>query len=311
MRSASQHEATTAYRAAHEALAHRVREAAVLDVEGPDRESFLQGQLTQDVRGLGAGEVRPAAALTPKGKLLFIARLVGMPRSFRLLLPSASRAAALEHLRRFAAFQKVTVADRSGEFRRIGLYGPGAARTPPAPAGILRLPVDSEFTAELLVPLEQVAEAFEWLERQGSVVVDREASEALRIEAGRPRYGEDIDSTNLPDEAGLDAALSSTKGCYVGQEIVARRRTYGRLNRRLVGFRFPEGPPPPGARLSRPDASEPADRAEAGRVTSVAISPRLGPIGLGFAFHDVPEGGRLVCRETDHRSAIVSALPFP
>jgi folate-binding protein YgfZ len=311
VRSASQHEATTAYRTAREALAHRVREAAVLDVEGPDRESFLQGQLTQEVRGLGPGEVRPTAALTPKGKLLFVARLVGLPESLRLLLSSASRVAALEHLRKFAAFQNVAIADRSAEFQRIGLYGPRAAGTPPVPAGILRLPVDSEFTAELLVPLEQEAEASAWLELQGSVLIDRQASEALRIEAGRPRFGEDIDSSNLPDEAGLEAAVSSTKGCYVGQEIIARRRTYGRLNRRLVGFRFPEGAPLPGARLSRPDASVPADRAEAGRVTSVAISPRLGLIGLGFAFHDVPEGGRLVCRETDHRSAIVSALPFP
>ncbi|MGH9366067.1 MAG: YgfZ/GcvT domain-containing protein [Thermoanaerobaculia bacterium] len=301
----------SAYRAAREALAHRVREAAILDVEGPDREGFLQGQLTQDLRGLAPGVARPTAALTPKGKLLFVARLIGLPECLRVLLPALSRVVALDHLRKYALFQRVTVSDRSEELQRIGLYGPGADRTSPPPEGILRLSGEGEFSGELLVPRNREADAAAWLEREGSVALDRETSEALRVEAGRARFGEDIDSSNLPDEAGLDAALSATKGCYVGQEIVARRRTYGRVNRRLVGYRFPEGPIPAGARLRRPEAADQAsERTEAGRVTSSALSPRFGPIGLGFAFHDVPAGGRLCSREEPHRSAIVSALPF-
>jgi folate-binding protein YgfZ len=138
-----------------------------------------------------------------------------------------------------------------------------------------------------------------------------DTAEILRVEAGRPRFGLDIDGTNLPDEAGLATAISATKGCYVGQEIVARRRTYGRMNRRLVGFRFPDGPVPTGTPLSRPDSSEGApQKAEAGRVASSVVSPRFGPIGLGFAFHDIPVGGRLVSSLDPRRSAIVSALPF-
>src|SRR6266536_2025974 len=103
------------YRAARESLAHRLRPSAVLDVGGPDGVAFLQGQLTQDVRSLAVGETRPTAALSPKGKLLFLARLVGLPGGARLLLPRTERESALAHLKRFVIFQKVEIADRSEE----------------------------------------------------------------------------------------------------------------------------------------------------------------------------------------------------
>ena len=141
--------------------------------------------------------------------------------------------------------------------------------------------------------------------------MDAETAEILRVEAGRPRFGLDIDGTNLPDEAGLAEALSATKGCYVGQEIVARRRTYGRMNRRLVGFRFPDGPVATGTILLRTGASEGAvEKTQAGRVASSVVSPRWGAIGLGFAAHDVPPGGRLVSSLDSGRAAVVSELPF-
>jgi tRNA-modifying protein YgfZ len=303
--------ASPAYRAAREELAHRVREAAVLDVEGADRQSFLQGQLTQDTQGLAVGEARPAAALTPKGKLLFVARLVGLPDRLRLLLPAATRSTAVEHLRKFAAFQRVTVSDRSDELLRLGLYGPHGPGLADLPLGTLALPGEAEFSAELLVPLDRKTDAEALLAREGSVEVDGDTAEVLRVETGRPRFGQDISGTNLPDEAGLEAAISATKGCFVGQEVVARRRGYGRVNRRLVGYRFPDGPLPPGALLARPETRQGApERTEAGRVTSSALSPRFGWIGLGFAFHDVSVGGRLVWQADSLRSAIVSALPF-
>ncbi len=301
---------SAAYRAAREGLAHRVRNSAVLDIEGFDRESFLQGQLTQDLRGLASGESRPAAALTSKGKLLFVARLVGMPDRVRLLLPATSRLAALGHLRKFAAFQKVTISDRSDELIRIGLYGPEAARFTDLASEGLPLPASDEFAMEWLV-LAGRWDAIEiLLERKASVQIDPVTAEVLRVEAGRARFGQDIDESNLPDEAGLEAAISTVKGCYVGQEIVARRRTYGRLNRRLVGYRFADGPLPPGAVLRRGEAPEASNRTEAGRVTSSVVSPRFGPIGLGFAFHDVPLGTRLLWQTDSNRAAIVSALPF-
>ena len=117
------------------------------------------------------------------------------------------------------------------------------------------------------------------------------------------------DNSHFPDEVGLDAAISTTKGCYVGQEIVARTRTYGRVNRRLVGFRFPDGPLDAGTLLKRPDESEPG-KIERGRVTSAVVSPVFGAIGLGYAFRDVPAGARLISAAGAPRGAVVSSLPF-
>jgi len=97
----------------------------------------------------------------------------------------------------------------------------------------------------------------------------------------------------------------------VGQEVVARLRTYGRVNRRLVGFRFPDGLVPGGSRLKRPGELRGApSKIEPGRVTSAAVSPLFGPIGLGFAFRDVLPGDRLVSFEDPSRAADVAALPF-
>lgn len=276
-------------------------------MEGADRESFLQGQLTQDVRGLRPGEVRPAAGLTPKGKLLYVARVLGLPDRIRLLVPASLAPTVAAHLTKYAVFQKVAVADLSGLWLRVGLCGgPPPTDLPP---GTLDLPGEGEFDAELLAPESERRALVARLERSGSRPLSEVEAEALRIKAGRPRFGQDMDDTNLPDELGLEPAISRTKGCYVGQEIVARLATYGRVNRRLVGFRFPQGVLAAGTSLSHPDPS--ADPKIAwGRVTSSVAASDIGPIGLGFAFRDVPVGGLLLAADTPRREAVVSALPF-
>jgi folate-binding protein YgfZ len=287
-------------------LHHRFREPGVLDVEGPDRVAFLQGQLTQDVRNLTPGEVRPAAGLTPKGKLLYVARLIGLSDRLRLLVPAVLRASVVAHLRKYAVFQKVTVADCSQQWLRLGLYG---SVPEPIPASFLLLPGEGEFAAELLAPASEREALNAWLAAAGSAALSDAEAEVRRIEAGRARFGLDMDDTNLPDEVGLEPSISRSKGCYVGQEIVARLSTYGRVNRRLVGFRFSDGPIPAGTALNNPDPA--ADGKIAwGRVTSSVVSGRLGPIGLGFAFRDVPPGGRLVAQDAPEQSALVTDLPF-
>lgn len=298
------------YRAVREGLAHRRRVAAVVDVVGDDRVSFLQGQLTQDVGLLAPGQVLPAAGLTPKGKLIFIARLVALTDRLRLLLPAISRERVLEHLRKYAAFQKVAVTDRSDDILRIGVCGPaGASLSRLSTGGALLLPGESEFSAEVLAPAGDRDRIEEWLGAAGSILISEETAEILRVEAGRPRFGQDADETNLADEVGLGLAISTTKGCYVGQEIVARMRTYGRVNRRLVGFRFPDGLLPAGSVLKRPEEVE-TGKIEWGRVTSAILSPVFGPIGLGYAFRDVLVAGRLVSAQAPLRAAVVAELPF-
>jgi tRNA-modifying protein YgfZ len=291
------------YLAAKQKLAHRLRAGAVVDVTGAERESFLQGQLTQDVRNLSPGDSRPAAGLTPKGKLLFVARVVGLEDRIRLLLPGALRQSVLDHLRKYAVFTQVRIEDRSDDFSRVALYGP-APKIPDLPEWVARVPGEGETTADLLVPDERAGELLSFLEAAGSVEVPDETAEVLRVEAGRPRFGVDMDSANLPDEVGMDDAISTTKGCYVGQEVVARLRTYGRVNRRLVSFRFPDGPIAAGEVLRAPD-DDGTSRVERGRVTSSVESPDLGPIGLGYAFRDVSVDARLVSASNPGLSAIV------
>src|SRR5262249_47193650 len=150
-----------------------------------------------------------------------------------------------------ALFQKVSVLDASDEFLRLGLYD--APRPVNLPEGTTLLPGEGEFAGELLVPAGARSALEEWLRAQGARVLSDDEAEVRRVEAGRPRFGQDADPSHLPDEVGLDDAISTTKGCYVGQEIVARMRTYGRANRRLVGFRFPEGAIPAGALLKLPE----------------------------------------------------------
>jgi folate-binding protein YgfZ len=278
-----------------------------VDVEGSDRVSFLQGQLTQDVKAMRPGETRAAAGLTPKGKLLFIARLHALPDRLRLLLPRASGETVLAHLRKYAVFQKVAVSDSSDAFLRVGLYGAEPAGELPRDATLL--PGEGELAAEILLPVAGREEINAWLRARGSRSLSDEEAEVRRVEAGRPRFGQDANESNLPDEVGLDEAISTTKGCYVGQEIVARMRTYGRANRRLVGFRFPQGAIPAGELLKLPEEAE-AGKIEQGRVTSSVLSSRFGAIGLGYAFREVPPGGRLVLAADPSRSAVVAELPF-
>ena len=285
-------------------LAHRWARLAPVAVAGPDRAAFLQGQLTQDVRNLVPGESRPAAGLTPKGKLLFFGTLVGQADRMLLLVEREAAAALLAHLSRYGAFQNVKVSDASAELEVVRLYGsPGSHLE--APDGVLRLPARGEFAGELLVPVGLRPELEARLEAAGSVLLDEETAEVLRVEAGRPRWGQDADGSNLPDEVGLQESVSPNKGCYVGQEVVARLRTYGRVNRRLVGFRFPDGAVPAGTVFADPDKPS----LELGRVTSSVLSPTRGPIGLGLAFRDVPEGGTLGA-PGEGRTAVVSPLPF-
>jgi folate-binding protein YgfZ len=284
-----------------------VREPGVLSVEGPDRSEFLQGQLTQDVRKIAPGRALLAAGLTPKGKLLYFGRIVNAAERFLLLIPASARADVQAHLAKYAAFQKVTVRDASDAYALVGLYGPRAGDLAPDIAEVV-LPPEGEFAAELLGPRERLPEWERALRGAGSREVSDETAEVLRVEAGRPRLGKDANESNLPEEVGLSAAISATKGCYVGQEVVARLRTYGRVNRRLVGFRFPGETVPEGTAFHNPE--KPGSSQELGRVSSAVVSPRFGAIGLGLAFRDVPEGGSLADPARPELRAVVVPLPF-
>jgi folate-binding protein YgfZ len=140
----------------------------------------------------------------------------------------------------------------------------------------------------------------------GTELLDAEF-EVLRVEAGTPRYGVDMGEDRLPIEAGVTDAVSFTKGCYLGQEVIARATNLGHINRRLVGLRLDgDGAAAPGSRLST------ASRPDAGVVTSSVVSPRLGPIALGYVHRTLwDEGTELtVADPAGARQARVTGLPF-
>ena len=264
------------------------------------------------MRGLSPGGARLAAGLTPKGKVLYFGWLLGSADRFLLVLPRNAAAFVLTHLARYAAFQKVTVRDVSEDYVLASLYSPADAALP---EGALRLPGWGELAGRILAPARERRALEAALVAAGSVALAEEEAEARRVEAGRPRLGADATEANLPDEVGLEEAISRNKGCYVGQEVVARRKTYGKPTRRLVGLRFEGTPLPPGTPLA--DPARP-DR-ELGRVTSAALSRRLGPIGLGIASYEAPDGARLVAAadgaasagaEAPSCGAVVTPLPF-
>jgi folate-binding protein YgfZ len=176
------------------------------------------------------------------------------------------------------------------------------------PGILLRVADTGEPGFELVVPREQVPDLRQSLQVAGAAAIDADTADVLRIEAGVAAFGPDMDQETIPLEAGIEQqAISFTKGCYVGQEVIIRvlHRGHGRVARRLVGLTFDAGEPPPprGARLL-------VEGRDVGEVTSSAASPVLGrPIALGYVKRDFTAPGTVVAASTGAGGEIVS-LPF-
>lgn len=159
---------------------------------------------------------------------------------------------------------------------------------------------------QLFAPASAEASVHEALLRagdpMGAVEGDAALLELLRVEAGTPWLGRELDETVLPAEARLERAVSTTKGCYTGQEVVARLRTRGRVNHLLVGLRPASGDAPAAGTELR------ADGRRVGEVTSAVRSPRFGPIALGFVRAECAEPGTGLAWEAGR--VRVEALPF-
>jgi len=138
--------------------------------------------------------------------------------------------------------------------------------------------------------------------RPAGELMSEDEAEVLRVEAGRPLYGKDMGEDRLPIEAGIPDAVSFTKGCYLGQEVIARATNLGHINKKLVGLRL-SAPVEPGARLSAPS------RPDAGVVTSSVVSPRLGPIALAYVHRTLWDDGTQLSLSNDQTARVVS-LPF-
>ncbi len=284
-------------------------------ISGPDAAEYLQGQLTNDVESLEAGDGQYAALLDRKGHMQADMRVL-RERADGILLDTEPEALAtvLRHLTMYSVGRDVEVRDVSAERAILSLIGPrsvevaGTAALPPnacettVAAGVECLAAGTRDGVDLIVPAEEAGRVRETLLAAGAVEVSPEAVEILRIEAGAPRFGAEMGTETMPAEAGIvEDAVSFTKGCYIGQETVARLHYKGKPNRHLRGLRL-SAPAEPGAALRLGEK-------EVGRLGGAAVSPTLGPIGLAIVRREAEPGTELAVGE-DGVTARVVDLPF-
>jgi glycine cleavage system T protein len=304
---------------------------AVLQLTGADRVPWLQGMVSNDVKQLAPGHGVYAAVLDVNGKILADLRVLCAEDSFLLLLWEPLKEKVVAHLNRYLVADDVEIGDRA--YGIISLQGPHAVhllgavaphQDPPVQMYghcLLRVgerevrAVRSTHTGEegfdLLMEMGNLAPVVEELERAGATLSLRwtglQAQDILRVEAGIPRYGIDMDEDNLLLETGLEHAVSFQKGCYLGQEVIERVRSRGHVNRKLAGIVLAGKSP-----ANRGDKIT-SDGKEIGKITSSVFSPRLRhAIALGYAHRDYLQPGMSVFIERNGAqvAGTISALPF-
>lgn len=304
-----------------------------LVVSGNDRATYLQGLLTNDVAALKAGEGCYAAYLTAQGRMIADLFVYEAGDIMLLTMARSVKDEVLAKLEQFIFAEDVQLADVTDAFAQVAVVGPEAGRTISTmldagmagalaamrehgnlriecqghPVIVTRMTDIGEPGFELYVERDQAAPLKAALAAAGVAALDRETSEAIRIEAGVPLFGRDMDADTIPLEAGIESrAISFSKGCYVGQEVIIRvlHRGHGRVARKLVGLTL-DGPTAPVAG----SVVRAADR-DAGVVTSSALSPALGlrPIALAYVHRDFLEPGTTL--NVGGAAAVVTALPF-
>ncbi|MGH9905578.1 MAG: aminomethyltransferase family protein [Pyrinomonadaceae bacterium] len=321
-----------------EYAAVRERGAGVIDlssrgrflVSGTEAVQFLNGLITNDMKTLADGQWMPAAFPNVQGRLLASIRVARLKDEFLLDTEAATRAQVLNTLQRFTLAGDFHVSDITDQTALLSIQGKGAA-------GIFLAVVDGEKAG---ARPENSVDQIEWRQKQLTVLhathtsedgfdvvadsgdseaiwtalthakaqpVGYDALERLRIEAGVPRYGIDVDEGTVVTEA-LEDVVSYAKGCYIGQEIIARIKYRGHVAKKLVGMTFDRI-----VKLSDDRTIRSADGREIGRITSATLSPHLGrTIALGYVKYDYVTPGTAVklSGSAGEIAAHVSELPF-
>jgi folate-binding protein YgfZ len=285
-------------------------------VEGPDAAEYLQGQLTNEIEALEPGQGCYAALLDRKGHLRADMRVLRLsPERIWVDTEPGALETVRRHLQTYKIGRQVEVSDCTAERAILSLIGPAAVARAAAPSpalhssqaqtavsGVPCLVVGAEDGIDLIADAEEADRLREGLLAAGAVEVDEQAAEIVRIESGRPRFGAEMSTETMPAAAGIvEAAVSFTKGCYIGQEPVARLHHRGKPNRHLRGLRLDGGAA----------AGEPLrlGEKEVGRVGSFCVSPAHGPIGLAIVRREAEPGAELAVGE-DGVTARVVDLPF-
>jgi folate-binding protein YgfZ len=284
----------------------------LLRVTGRDKLSFLNGLLTNEILKMKEGTGIRSALLNTKARVL--ADLYLYAREDDLLVDTGDvpGASVRDILERFIITEDVQVKDVTSEFVHLTLQGQQAAGNVRdlfgitfadmnplqhkmlGPAMIVSRDRTGQSGYDMIIPNDEAEAIWQGLLLKGVTPVGIDALEILRLEAGYPRYGVDVDENTIILEAGYKDAISFNKGCYLGQEVVARATHIGRVNKNLVQFQTEsEYVPDPKSKLHASDK-------EAGYVTSAAFSPGMkGVVGLGYAQRDFAKEGTKLVIETD------------
>ncbi|MGE3178029.1 MAG: folate-binding protein YgfZ [Vicinamibacterales bacterium] len=324
----------TGYEAARTSagIIDRHHERGRLVVSGADRRSYLHGLLTNDITALTPGSGCYACYLTAQGRMITDLWVHELGDVLLLTLPLQTKDGVLAKLDQFIFSEDVQLGDVTTTFADVAVVGPKAAAVLSSalsevdaarldalpPGGNLRVVFRGEPAIvlcttdlgprglEVLVGVAHAAALAGALRDAGAEDVSPEAAEVLRVEAGVPRFLRDMDEETIPLEAGIESrAISLTKGCYVGQEVIIRvlHRGHGRVARKLVGLTVA------GATVPASGAAIAAEQAAIGQVTSAVRSPALdGPIALGYVHRDFATPGARV--RIGDAEATVTALPF-
>jgi aminomethyltransferase len=322
---------------------HAVREAAgvfpltwrgTLRFVGPDRRQWLHGQVTNDVVGLADGSWNEAAVLNIQGHMLAELRVFALPDALLADLPAAIVSTTAQTLDRYLIMERVEIEDATEEFRLFSVQGPQSAAAVEAATGVdagslapytLTVGEGQGGTSQIVARATQTGEPgydviaraeaapavwerlTQAVRRVGGRPAGWEALNVLRVEAGLPWWGHELDPSIVPLEARLERAISMTKGCYVGQEIIARIDARGQVNNLLGGLRLSgDSLPPAGSRIL-------GDEKPIGRVTTAVHSPALGaPVALAFMRRQWTDAGRPVWVEVEETRVPAEShlLPF-
>jgi tRNA-modifying protein YgfZ len=291
----------------------------------------LAGLVTNDVEVLTPGTGCYAAALTPKGRIVADVRVFRREQDYLVDVASRASLGWAELIRKYVNPRMAKYADVTESTGCVGVYGPRApavvtkvlqldgavvASLPPYHhfevrhgEAVLRMVRSPDFGVagfDVIGSIGDVSAAFEAIIAAGARPVGLAAADIVRVEAGRPEWGIDMDDTTIPQEANLETlhAISYTKGCYTGQEVVARVHFRGHVNRHIRGLAADVPMPPRGALVS-------TDHVDIGEVRSSVISPKFGPIALGMVRREVVPGAEILVRDGEHEHAVrVVELPF-
>jgi tRNA-modifying protein YgfZ len=294
----------------------------------------LTGLVTCDVLALHPGQGQYGAALTAKGRIAADVRVFASSGAYLVDTPARAWPGLLAMIKKYVNPRLSGYRDESHPLRDVGVFGAEARRITATVSGVdadtlaalapyshidatvdganvsvVRSPDIGVEGYELLVPFESYEHVWERVRAAGATPAGLGAWEIARVEAGRPEWGIDIDDTTIPQEANFDdlGAISYTKGCYIGQEVVARVHFRGHVNRNLRGLRATGVDAPPTGSQLIDDAGN-----HVGDVRSSVASPRLGGLALGMVRREIAPGMSLNAKwENGERRVDVTALPFP